>query len=514
MAEPNVAVMAVGSRFQGRYEIVRCLKAGGMGAVYEIVDDKTRRRRALKVMLPESVKDADLRARFKLEATITADIESAYIVETFDADIDPASGSPFIVMELLKGEDLSVVLQQRGALPPDEVVLLLGQVALALDKTHAAGIVHRDLKPENLFLTRIDDGSARIKVLDFGIAKVMADSAGLANTTRALGTPIYMSKEQIVGDGTITGRADLYALGHIAFTLLTGQAYWSEEARAAPALYVFLTKVMQGAAEPATLRARRRNVALPTTFDAWFAQATAIEAGSRFDRASPMITALARALGVTAPSASLFGIPQPIPAPAAAQATQLAAGIRESDAMHAKRESGTAPIGVVAGGSPSSNPGQSTGAPVSGDSMSAPPAVRLGKLLLVGVLAVTTIAAVVAVALHFVGASSGDSAGATQPSVVLAATADAASRAGGDAQTAPLPVPPPEAGSANGIGPHVSEVVPQAASSTVSTGSAKDSPSSRPTTPGKTAAAPRTTTPPPSANLPPKAQSNDPTKER
>src|SRR5262249_30730844 len=102
MAEPNMAVLPVGGRFAGRYEILRCLKAGGMGAIYEVTDHKTRRRRALKVMLPNSIQDADLRARFHLEATITADIQTDHIVETFDADIDSESGSPFLVMELLK----------------------------------------------------------------------------------------------------------------------------------------------------------------------------------------------------------------------------------------------------------------------------------------------------------------------------------------------------------------------------------------------------------------------------
>src|SRR5262245_56545263 len=138
MVQPSViGVLPVGSRFHGRYEVVRCLKTGGMGAVYEVLDEKTRRKRALKIMLPSSIQDADLRARFKLEATITADVESDHIVETFDADIDPETGSPFLVMELLKGEDLAASLTKRGRLPPDEVVALLGQVARALDKTHA-----------------------------------------------------------------------------------------------------------------------------------------------------------------------------------------------------------------------------------------------------------------------------------------------------------------------------------------------------------------------------------------
>src|SRR5688572_6034005 len=98
MMNAPAAGLSTGGTFNGRYEIVRCIRAGGMGAVYEVVDKKTRRRRALKVMLPSIVSDADFRARFQREATITADIESEHIVETFDADVDAATGAPFIVM--------------------------------------------------------------------------------------------------------------------------------------------------------------------------------------------------------------------------------------------------------------------------------------------------------------------------------------------------------------------------------------------------------------------------------
>ena len=186
----NGAVGGDGGSASGTFAVVP-------GAVYEVVDQKTRRRRALKVMLPRFVADADMRARFRLEATITADIESEHIVETLDADVDAETGSPFVVMELLKGEDLGVALARRGALPPDEVVELLRQAARALDRTHAAGVVHRDLKPANLVLTRGDDGEPKIKVLDFGIAKLVTGSGAPLETTCALGTPFYMPPEQM-----------------------------------------------------------------------------------------------------------------------------------------------------------------------------------------------------------------------------------------------------------------------------------------------------------------------------
>src|SRR5688572_11336562 len=119
-----------------------------MRAFYEALDHKTRRRRAPKGMLPSLISDPQLGACLPLAATIPADIVGEHVVETFDADVDAETGAPFLVMELLRGEDLANILVERVRLPPEEVILLLSQAARALDKTHAAGIVHRDLKPE------------------------------------------------------------------------------------------------------------------------------------------------------------------------------------------------------------------------------------------------------------------------------------------------------------------------------------------------------------------------------
>jgi serine/threonine-protein kinase len=257
-----------GERFLDRYEIVRCLAAGGMGAVYEVVHLETRRRRALKVMLPSVVSDADLRARFRLEATITAEIETEHIVETFDAGVDPATGAPFLVMELLKGEDLGSLLERVGHLGGAEAVTLLGQAAMALDKTHAASIVHRDLKPENLFVARRDDGSPHLKLLDFGIAKVVAQSP-VGQATRSMGSPLYMAPEQAKGDGKIGPRADLYALAHIAYTALVGKPYWVEDAEALEGIWGLLILLTRTRSSPPlrapTSSSRRARTSPPPT---------------------------------------------------------------------------------------------------------------------------------------------------------------------------------------------------------------------------------------------------------
>jgi serine/threonine protein kinase len=300
MSQHIPAALPQGGVFLGRYEIVRCINAGGMGAVYECIHVTTRKRRALKVMLPHVVARSGMRERFELEARVTAEIDSDHIVETFDAGVDEATGAPYLVMELLRGDDLKSILERCGPFNGPEAVVLLSQVALALDRTHAAGIIHRDLKPDNLFLTIRDDGSPRLKILDFGIAKVVADGAKAAKQTEAIGTPVYMSPEQITGDGTIGPPADLYALAHIAYALLVGEAYWREEASSLP-MYAFLGRVLAGPEEPACTRARRRGVSLPPVFDAWFARATAPSPGDRFDRASTQIAELSTALGAWAP---------------------------------------------------------------------------------------------------------------------------------------------------------------------------------------------------------------------
>jgi serine/threonine-protein kinase len=309
MVDPTSSALPAGTVFNGRYEIGRCLKAGGMGAVYEAVHLQTRKRRALKVMLPQIVGSPELRSRFELEARVTADIESEHIVETFDAGVDDATGAPFLVMELLRGEDLESVIARRGPRSAEETVTLLAQAALALDKTHAAGVVHRDLKPENLFLTTRDDGSPRLKILDFGIAKVVAQSAQTMKQTATIGTPLYMSPEQISGDGSIGPRSDVYALGHIAYALLVGEAYWETEERDAPSVYALWSKILAGPKDAATARAARREITLPAAFDAWFARAVASAPGDRFESASALVAALADALGVAAPRLSAASAP-------------------------------------------------------------------------------------------------------------------------------------------------------------------------------------------------------------
>jgi len=304
VTEQRASTLAAGTLFHERYHVVRCINAGSMGAVYEVLDKATDTPRALKVMLPSIVEDPDLRDRFVREAKITGAIESDHIVRVSDAGIEAETGAPFLVMDLLRGEELGKLVRNRSALSPTEVVTYLSQVALALDKTHARGIIHRDLKPENMFVTQRDDGSPCVKILDFGIAKVVVDSNHLADATRPMGTPLYMAPEQIRGDPQIGAATDIHALGHIAYTLLVGEPYWAEDANRLT-LFSLMNRIMEGVAEAPTARAlRRRGVTLPLEFNAWMMKAVAYDPADRFERASAAVADLRSIFGIRAPSPS------------------------------------------------------------------------------------------------------------------------------------------------------------------------------------------------------------------
>lgn len=285
-----------GSLFAGRYRIIRCIAMGGMGAVYEVVHVETERRRALKVMLPNIVESEELRERFRQEARVAAHIDSEHIVDVFDAGFDPDTRMPFLVMELLRGEELGKRLQRFGRFATADVVLYLEHAARALDRTHRASIVHRDLKPANLFLTEREDGSPHIKILDFGIAKFLSEGTTAVNATRSIGTPLYMAPEQFKSGIAVYASADIFALGMVAYTLLVGVPYWKEEANSQNNVFAFAMAAMVGPQELASVRAARFGITLPSTFDAWFATATAIDPKARFASAGEAIAALGVAL--------------------------------------------------------------------------------------------------------------------------------------------------------------------------------------------------------------------------
>jgi serine/threonine-protein kinase len=167
-----------------------------------------------------------------------------------------------------------------------------------------------------LFLCERDDGPPRIKLLDFGIAKIVAANAASANATQAVGTPLYMAPEQFLVDSAVSAATDLYALGMIAYSMLVGQTYWFEESKKGANVFAFAAYATLGPQEPASIRALRNGVVLPARFDAWFARATARKPTDRFPSATAMVAALSEALELPPPIAILAssyaqGVDQP-----------------------------------------------------------------------------------------------------------------------------------------------------------------------------------------------------------
>lgn len=349
----TLGALAPSALFHGRYRIVNALRAGGMGAVYEVIDERTGGRRALKVIHPDLLHHSgageEYRARFAREATVTGSIESDHLVRVLDAGVDEATGLPFLTMELLRGQDLGALLRDRGTLPGVEVCTYLGQASLGLDKTHEAGIVHRDLKPENLFLTHRDDGSPCIKVLDFGIAKTTRAEV-VAETTGVVGSPLYMAPEQLMLDEPIGPPVDVYALGQTAYTLLVGEPYWRPEYERASSPIAAALQLSSGISVPMTARARsRKNVELPAALDAWFERCVARRPTHRYASASEAVVALAEALGVTstAPASVTPAIPISVsaaPSPPQTGVRSRAIPFRAAEpAIPSSRETGKRP---------------------------------------------------------------------------------------------------------------------------------------------------------------------------
>ena len=286
-----------GDAFASRYRVVRLIRAGGMGAVYEVEDTSTRRRRALKIMHPSLVQSADSRARFEREVFIGAELETEHVVEVLDAGLDQQSQMPFLTMELLKGEELGDRLLRVGRVSPQEAVEVLGQIARALDKAHARGIVHRDLKPENVYLTFREDGSMRAKILDFGIAKLLEGAN--ASATQAAGTPLYMAPEQTDRAGHVSPATDIWALGLVAYRMVVGASYWQGES-----LQQLYRQILMDPLTSPAERATAYGVQLPPAFDGWFGRCVARNPQERWPSASAAVVELANAFGVQVPRSS------------------------------------------------------------------------------------------------------------------------------------------------------------------------------------------------------------------
>jgi eukaryotic-like serine/threonine-protein kinase len=239
-----------------KYRVERVVGRGGMGIVLAAWHLALDQRVALKCLQPELAQNSDSAARFLREARAAAKIKSEHGVRVLDVG-NLEDGIPYMVMEFLDGRDFSDELRDRGPLPIEECINYALQAIEAVAEAHSLGIVHRDLKPENLFLARQPDGTRRVKVLDFGISKSMviasADNRSLTQSSTIMGSPLYMSPEQMRAPRSVDYRTDIWSLGAIIYELLTGHPPYI-----ADTLPQLCAKMLES--EPTPLRAHRADV--------------------------------------------------------------------------------------------------------------------------------------------------------------------------------------------------------------------------------------------------------------
>ncbi len=289
---------APGAVFAGDFVVERRLAEGGMGAVYVVEQRSTGHRRALKVMHPDIVADARNRERFTQEARVGSLIRSPYVVEVAAAGVDDATGTPWLLMELLEGENLRERVTRRAL--PDRSMLreMFEQLGDALGRAHAAGVVHRDLKPENLFIavSRIRNVPFLMKVLDFGIAAIVSGRKDSATVTTVIGSPMWMAPEQASVGAQVGPPADVWSLGLIAFYAMTGRYFWPSLTgpKDHVNLAALLVDVVVHPIPAPSARAEALGVAasLPAGFDAWFARCVTRDPAQRFPEAHAAVDAL------------------------------------------------------------------------------------------------------------------------------------------------------------------------------------------------------------------------------
>jgi serine/threonine-protein kinase len=294
----------VGTVVADRYHVLRLLGQGGMGKVYLAEHVKMGRKCALKVLRPAAMRDADAVSRFNREASNASRIAHPNVAAVYDFG-ETADGIIYLAMEFVDGPSLTALVDELGALPPTRAAEIARQSADGLAAAHDMGIVHRDLKPENLMIAKTRDGTDLVKIVDFGIAKAAGvDAQKVTKTGLVIGTPDYMSPEQLSGD-PIDSRSDIYSLGIVAFNMLTGRLPFPGDSSQE-------SMVMRLTDPPKRLREMRPEVDWSADLQSAVDKALARNVTDRYQRAVDFgrdFAAAARRMGDRAPAAKTAPVP-------------------------------------------------------------------------------------------------------------------------------------------------------------------------------------------------------------
>jgi eukaryotic-like serine/threonine-protein kinase len=277
--------MEQGQPVTASIKLVRLLDHGSMGSVWVAAHAGLGTEVAVKFMSPDFSQNPNLVTRFSREAQAAAHLRSPHVVQIFDHGVTP-DGVPYIVMELLDGESLQKRLKREGPIAPAITSQIIAQTCKALTRAHQLGIVHRDIKPANIFLT-VADEELFVKLLDFGVAKQEGRDFSMTRTNEKVGTPFYMSPEQLISAKHVDFRADLWSVGIVAYHALVGQVPFK-----ANTFGDLCLAVKRGAfTAPSAVRPE-----LPARLDPWFQRALAQKPADRFESAKQAAEELDRAV--------------------------------------------------------------------------------------------------------------------------------------------------------------------------------------------------------------------------
>jgi serine/threonine-protein kinase len=290
----------------GKYRVDRLIGTGGMGTVWLGVHSALGQKVAIKFIKPAYASHPDARKRFEIEARAAAKLKTKHAVQVYDFGVTE-EGIPYIVMEYLEGHSLSERLMEKGPLPGREVGMIISQAARALAKAHTAGIVHRDLKPDNIFLATnaedLGDLGYSVKLVDFGIAKIVQEPVdhalsypmgGPTQEGAVVGTPNFMSPEQLTVGGAPGPLTDLWSLGACAFTAMTARIPFEGD--------VLGDIVLKVCVSPLPVPSSY-NPMSPSGFDAWFAKACSRDPAKRFQSATELRETIELVCSVDGPRA-------------------------------------------------------------------------------------------------------------------------------------------------------------------------------------------------------------------